>query len=81
MEAIKCTPRIHIPRKKERIVDPRRYDECAADYVSGALHPGDVKVAVARALNRLIQPVRDHFAKNEEAKKLLNQVRQYKSTR
>lgn len=57
------------------------YDECAEDYKSGALHPGDVKAAVAKAINRLIQPVRDHFAKNEDAKKLLNQVRQYKSTR
>lgn len=57
------------------------YEECAEDYKSGALHPGDVKTAVAKAINRLIQPVRDHFAKNEDAKKLLNQVRQYKSTR
>jgi len=48
------------------------YDECAADYTSGTLHPGDVKAAVAKALNRLIQPVRDHFANNEEEKKHRN---------
>lgn len=59
----------------------KSFDECAEDYKSGALHPGDVKSAVAKALNRLIQPVRDHFATNEEAKKLLHQVRQYKTTR
>jgi len=57
------------------------FDECVDDYVKGNLHPGDVKQAVAKALNRLIQPVRDHFAKNEDAKKLLTQVKAYKSTR
>jgi tyrosyl-tRNA synthetase len=59
----------------------KSYDEIVADYVSGALHPGDVKASVAKALNALIQPVRDHFTTNEEAKKLLHQVRQYKTTR
>jgi len=59
----------------------KSYEECAEDFKSGALHPGDVKAAVAKAINRLIQPVRDHFQTNEEAKKLLHQVRQYKATR
>lgn len=59
----------------------KSYEECAEDYKSGALHPGDVKAATAKAINRLIQPVRDHFQNNEDAKKLLNQVRQYKATR
>jgi len=59
----------------------KTYDEVVADYVSGALHPGDVKSAVAKSLNRLIQPVRDHFTNNAEAKKLLQQVKQYKTTR
>jgi len=59
----------------------KTYDEIVKDYISGALHPGDVKSAVARDLNRLIQPVRDHFANNEEARKLLTQVRQFKTTR
>lgn len=59
----------------------KTYDEVVADYVSGALHPGDVKSAVAKALNRLIQPVRDHFTNDAEAKKLLQQVKQYKATR
>jgi len=57
------------------------YDECAADYVAGKLHPGDIKPAVAKTLNTLIQPVRDHFNNNAEAKKLLKTVRDYKTTR
>ncbi len=51
------------------------YEEVAADYGSGALHPGDLKPALARALNAILQPVRDHFAGDERARKLLAQAR------
>ncbi len=51
------------------------YEEVAADYRSGALHPGDLKPALARALNAILQPVRDHFAGDERARKLLAQAR------
>ena len=58
---------------------PRReytsYEEVVRDYGSGALHPGDLKPALAKALNAILQPVRDHFAADERAKKLLAQVR------
>ncbi len=58
---------------------PRReytsYEEVVEDYGSGALHPGDLKPALAKALNAILQPVRDHFAADERAKKLLAQVR------
>jgi tyrosyl-tRNA synthetase len=36
----------------------------ADDFVAGNLHPVDLKVSVADALNQLIQPVRDHFEKD-----------------
>ena len=52
-----------------------------ADYAAGRLHPGDVKPALAGALNRILQPVRDHFASNAEAKKLLAQVKAFKVTK
>ena len=57
------------------------YLELAADYASGALHPGDLKPALARHLNDILQPVRDHFEKDEEAKALLKAVRSYKVTK
>ena len=50
------------------------YEEIEADYRSGALHPGDLKPALAKALNAILQPVRDHFANDERARKLLTQV-------
>lgn len=36
---------------------------------------GDLKNSLARELNKLLQPVRDHFANDPEAKKLLEEVR------
>ncbi|KAK1668465.1 hypothetical protein QYE76_056624 [Lolium multiflorum] len=53
-------------------------DELTADYVSGALHPGDVKPALAKAINKILQPVRHHFNSSKEAKVLLNTVKKYR---
>jgi hypothetical protein len=41
----------------------------------------DLKPALSKALNAILQPVRDHFANNPEAAALLKQVRAYKVTR
>jgi tyrosyl-tRNA synthetase len=56
-------------------------DELKSDFVEGRLHPGDLKPAVANAINQILQPVRDHFVKDPEAKKLLEKVRSFKVTR
>jgi len=56
-------------------------EELIADYSSGALHPGDLKPALVKALNDILQPVRDHFLNNKEAAALLKQVKSYKITR
>ena len=39
------------------------------------MEAGDIKTALAKELNRLIQPVRDHFTNNAEAKALLAEVK------
>ena len=57
------------------------YSEFEADFISGALHPADVKPSLSKALNTILQPVRDHFKNNKEAAALLKQVRSYKTTR
>jgi tyrosyl-tRNA synthetase len=51
------------------------------DYKSGVLHPSDIKPKLASEINRLIEPVRRHFATNDEAKSLLNQVKKFKITK
>ncbi|PSC70338.1 tyrosine-tRNA cytoplasmic-like [Micractinium conductrix] len=57
------------------------FEELCADYESGALHPADLKPALAKHLNAILQPVRDHFENNAEAKALLKQVKSYKITK
>ena len=37
------------------------YSEVEADYVSGKLHPSDIKRAVASEIDRIIAPIREHF--------------------
>eukprot|EP00762_Andalucia_godoyi_P007497 ANDGO_07869.mRNA.1 Tyrosine--tRNA ligase 1 len=63
---------------------PVEYTDMAtlkADFAEGKLHPADLKPSVAVAINAILQPVRDHFEQDPEAKKLLDQVRKFKVTR
>uniref|UniRef100_A0A0E0EK72 tyrosine--tRNA ligase n=1 Tax=Oryza meridionalis TaxID=40149 RepID=A0A0E0EK72_9ORYZ len=55
-------------------------DELTDDYKTGALHPADVKPALAKAINQILQPIRDHFNNNSEAKILLDTVKKYRVT-
>ncbi|KAJ1688219.1 hypothetical protein LUZ63_019609 [Rhynchospora breviuscula] len=56
-------------------------EELIADYESGSLHPGDVKPALAKAINQILQPVRDHFKNNPTARDMLKTVKAYRVTR
>ena len=59
------------------------YDSCDIledDYKNGKIHPGDLKNAVRDALNRILEPVREHFASGEP-KKLLDKIKKFKVTR
>lgn len=46
----------------------------AGDFSEGKLHPGDLKPAVAKVLNELIEPVRKHFQNDPQARALLKKV-------
>ena len=50
-------------------------------YYNGEIHPLDLKQSTAHYINELIKPVREHFEKNKEAKKLKKQVESFKVTR
>ena len=56
-------------------------DELQKDFESGVVHPSDLKPALSAALNAILQPVRDHFESNAEAKELLKKVKSYKVTK
>lgn len=48
--------------------------ELVSDFMNEELHPADLKKAVKRELNAMLEPVRMYFRDNPKAKKLLKQV-------
>lgn len=50
------------------------------DYKRGKIWPGDLKPAVAEAINRILEPVRKHF-ESGEPKQLLDKIKKFKVTR
>ncbi|XP_068658334.1 tyrosine--tRNA ligase 1, cytoplasmic-like [Aristolochia californica] len=56
-------------------------EELIADYEGQLLHPGDLKPALSKAINQILQPVRDHFKSDKEARDLLKIVKGYRVTR
>ncbi|KAI7744795.1 hypothetical protein M8C21_006992 [Ambrosia artemisiifolia] len=57
------------------------FEELAADYEKGDLHPADLKPALSKALNRILQPVRDHFNHDENARALFMTVKGFTATK
>ncbi|VFQ67329.1 unnamed protein product [Cuscuta campestris] len=51
------------------------FEELVADYECGGLHPRDLKPALSKALNKILQPVCDHFKNDAYAKELLKIVK------
>ena len=50
------------------------------DYESGKIHPGDLKAAVTASINRIIEPVRNHFSSGAP-KQLLDRIKKFKVTK
>ncbi|MCM2325110.1 MAG: tyrosine--tRNA ligase [Candidatus Woesearchaeota archaeon] len=57
------------------------YDELSLLYSEGKIHPMDLKNTCAVYINKLVQPVREHFEKDPRAKKLKEQVESFQITR
>ncbi|KAF9600668.1 hypothetical protein IFM89_011251 [Coptis chinensis] len=51
------------------------FEELVVDYEEEKLHPADLKPALSKALNKILQPVRDHFKNDPKAKDLLKKVK------
>jgi len=56
------------------------YAELEVAYTAGKIHPMDLKNTAAEYIDKLIEPVRKHFAKGRPAK-LLEQVKSFQVTR
>ena len=54
------------------------YEDIRDDFLKGVLSEQELKKGIAQAVNKLLQPVRDHFENDPEAKRVLELVRQYK---
>ena len=54
------------------------YEEVKACFLNGDITPDQLKKGLVDSLNKLLQPVRDHFTNDENAKRLLEQVREFK---
>jgi len=57
------------------------YKNLEENYSSGKIHPMDLKNTCAIYINKLIEPIREHFEKNIRAKKLKEQVESFAVTR
>eukprot|EP00455_Lapot_gusevi_P002567 TRINITY_DN1103_c0_g1_i3.p1 TRINITY_DN1103_c0_g1~~TRINITY_DN1103_c0_g1_i3.p1 ORF type:complete len:362 (-),score=100.27 TRINITY_DN1103_c0_g1_i3:72-1157(-) len=75
--------RFEVKRKPESGGDKvyESLGEVEADFASGALHPGDLKPALIAALNELLEPVRQYFSQNQEAKAVLAAMKKLKLTK
>jgi len=62
-------------------VEYSSYTELEKAYAEGSLFPLDLKNALAKYINEFLQPVREHFEKNTEARKLKEEVEGFKVTR
>lgn len=49
----------------------KNLEDLITDYQNKKLHPADLKLALAKALNRILKLVRDHFNNHPEAKAVL----------
>lgn len=75
--------KVERPEKYGGSVEYSIYTELESDYIAGKLTPPDLKPAVAKYLNQLLDPIRNHFEKDQKAKILYEFVqteyKKYKS--
>ena len=73
-----------LPRDGSITIGEAKYSDFEtfqADYLNGKIHPGDLKPVVAARINAYLEPVRQHFRENEEARKLLERVKSFRVTK
>ncbi len=69
------------PEKYGGTIVYESYNDLARDFLSGKLHPADLKKATAKALIELLSPIRERLLSDGEAVKLLNELSQARITR
>lgn len=69
------------PEKFGGDITYKTYAELEAAFASKELFPLDLKNAVVEYIDQLLQPVREHFQTNDQAKGLLSEVQSFQITR
>jgi len=69
------------PAKYGGTIEFFNVNELSKAYANRKLHPSDLKVATAKALTQILQPVRKYFDTNSEAAELLAEMRRMTVTR
>ena len=72
---------IERPEKFGGNLTVKSYEELKQLYLEKKIHPMDLKNTIAKYINELLEPVRQHFKKNKKAKKLFETVTKYQITR
>ena len=72
---------IERPAKFGGTVSFKTYAELETAFAAKQVHPMDLKIAVIKLLDQLLQPVRRHFEENKEAKELLQKVKSFQVTK
>ena len=67
--------KVERPEKYGGNIEYDSYEEMEKDYGEGKLNPPDLKSAVIKYLNQLLQPVRKHFEKDKKARELYTFVK------
>lgn len=57
------------------------YKALEKDYAAKQVHPLDLKTAVTAALDTALEPIRSHFAMDDNARQLLKQIQSFQVTR
>jgi len=56
-------------------------EELKSKYLSGEIHPADIKPYLISRINSYLEPIREHFKNNPKAKQLQKTVKSYKITK
>lgn len=72
---------IERPQKFGGNLEINSYNELVKLFIEKKIHPMDLKNTVAKYINELLVPVRQHFEKDKKAKKLYEQVKSFQVTR
>jgi len=70
--------KVEIPAKFGGDIEIASFEELQRIYSNGELHPMDLKNTTTKYIDKLVEPVRNHFEKNTKAKKLKKKLNRMK---